>query len=95
VARTAQADARVLDATLRLFWGIIQMNPTSTLQAVREWPMDDQLELVFRLWDQIVENSFRPEPTEDLITELHRRLAAHEADPANVLSWQQVVEKVK
>ena len=28
------------------------MDPTMTVQAVREWPVEDRLELVFRLWDR-------------------------------------------
>jgi putative addiction module component (TIGR02574 family) len=33
--------------------------------------------------------------TEELIAELDRRLAAHEADPAKVRSWEQVLERVR
>lgn len=71
------------------------MDPTMTLQAVREWPVEDRLEFVFRLWDQLVEDGWQPEATEDLIAELDRRLAAHEADPTNVRTWEQVLERVR
>jgi putative addiction module component (TIGR02574 family) len=71
------------------------MDPTLTMRAVREWPVEDRLELVFRLWDQLVEDGWRPEPTEDLIAELDRRLAAHEADPTNVRTWEQVLQRVR
>jgi putative addiction module component (TIGR02574 family) len=70
------------------------MDPTITVQAVREWPVEDRLELVFRLWDQLVEDGWRPEPDEDLNAELDRRLAAHEADPTNVRTWEQVLQRV-
>ena len=60
------------------------MDPTMTVQAVRERPVEDQLELVYRLWDQLVEDGWRPAPDGDLNAELDRRLAAHEADPTNV-----------
>jgi hypothetical protein len=33
------------------------MDPTPTLQAVRGWPVEDRLELVFRLWDQLTTSS--------------------------------------
>jgi putative addiction module component (TIGR02574 family) len=71
------------------------MDPIMTAQAVREWPAEDRLELVFRLWDQLVEDGWRPEPDEDLSAELDRRLAAHEADPTNVRTWEQVLQRVR
>ena len=71
------------------------MDPTMTVQAVREWPVEDRLELVFRLWDQLVEDSWRPEPDENLNAELDRRLAANEADPTNVRTWEQVLQRVR
>lgn len=71
------------------------MNPITTLQAVREWSVEDRLDFVFRLWDQLVEDGWQPEPTDDLIEELDRRLAAHEANPTNVRTWEQVLERVR
>jgi putative addiction module component (TIGR02574 family) len=71
------------------------LDPPTTLQAVRCWPLEDQLELLFRLWDQLVEDGWQPEPTEELATELDRRLAAHEADPGNVHTWEQVLKRVR
>jgi len=71
------------------------MDPTSTLQAVREWPVPDRLELVFRLWDQLVEDGCQPAPSDDLIAELERRLKAHETNPTNVRSWEQVLERLR
>ena len=67
------------------------MAPTSTLQAVREWPVEARLDLVFRLWDQLLEDGFQPE----LMDEIDRRLAAHEANPGNVRTWEQVLERVR
>jgi putative addiction module component (TIGR02574 family) len=71
------------------------MDPAMTVQAVRGWPVEDRLELVFRLWDQLVEDGWGPEPDEDLNAELDRRLAAHEADPTNVRTWEQVLQRVR
>ncbi len=72
-----------------------KMDPTSTLQAVRQWSMDDRLELIFGLWDQLIEDGWRPEPDDALAEELDRRLAAHEQDPGNVRTWEQVLERVR
>lgn len=71
------------------------MDPTTTLQAVQAWPMEDQLEFVFRLWDQLLDSGWRPEVTDDLKAELNRRLPAYEADPTNVRTWEQVLERVR
>jgi putative addiction module component (TIGR02574 family) len=71
------------------------MDPTTTLQAVRQWPVQDRLDFLFGVWDQLVEDGWRPEPTDDLLAELDCRLAAHEANPGNVRTWAQVVEQVK
>ncbi len=71
------------------------MDPVATLQAVRAWPVEDRLDFVFGLWDQLVEDGWRPEPTDELLAELDRRLAAHEANPGNVRTWEQVLERVR
>jgi putative addiction module component (TIGR02574 family) len=73
----------------------VPMDPTTALQAVRAWSVEDRLDFVFRLWDQLVEDGWQPEPTDDLIAGLDRRLAAHEADPSNVRTWEQVLERVR
>jgi putative addiction module component (TIGR02574 family) len=67
------------------------MDPTTTLQALQAWPVEEQLEFLFRAWDQLIDNGWQPEVTEELRAELDRRLAAHEADPGNVLTWESVL----
>jgi len=62
---------------------------------VQTWPVEVQLEFVFRLWDHLVEGGWQPESTDDLKAELDRRLAAYQANPANVLTWEQVVARVR
>ena len=71
------------------------VDTTATLDAARALPVEEQLELVFRLWDQIVDAGWRPTPSPELLDELRRRLAAHDADPSRVLTWEQVVERVR
>ena len=71
------------------------MTPSQTLDAVRDWPVDDRLELVFRLWDQIIDSGGQPPTSPELLEELQRRVAAHRADPSRTLTWDQVVEHVK
>jgi putative addiction module component (TIGR02574 family) len=75
--------------------GATTMDPASTLEAVRDWPVDDRLDLVFRLWDQLGEDGWQPEPNEELIAELDARLQRHEADPTNVRTWEQIEERLR
>lgn len=71
------------------------MDATTTLETVGTWPVADQLDLVFRLWDQIVDAGWRPAPSPELLGELRQRVAAYEADPSRVLTWDQVQAHVK
>lgn len=71
------------------------MDPTAVLEAMRAWPPEQQLEFAFRVWDQLVEGGWQPELTDDLKAELDRRLAAYQADPSNVRTWEQVVERAR
>ena len=71
------------------------MDPTTTLQAMGIWPVEEQLEFLFRAWDQVVDSGWQPGLTEELRAELDRRLAAHQANPNNVLPWEQVVAHVR
>ena len=71
------------------------MDTTAALQTVGSWPVADQLELVFRLWDQINDAGRRPTPRPDLLAEIDRRLAAYEADPGRVLTWDELVTHVR
>lgn len=71
------------------------MDPTTALQEIQSWPVEEQLELVFRVWDQVVESGWQPELTDELKAELDRRLASYEANPENVLTWEQIVARVR
>ncbi len=71
------------------------MDKQAVWDAVQAWPVEEQLEFVHRLWDHIADSGWQPEMTEELKAELDRRLAAYEADPTNVFTWEQVVERIK
>ena len=71
------------------------VDTTATLEAVRALPVEEQLDLVFQLWDQIVDAGWRPTPSPELLDELRRRLAAHDADPSRALTWEQVIDHVR
>ena len=71
------------------------MDPIIAWDAVQSWPAEDRLAFAVRLWDDAVDHGMQPEPSEELAAELDARLAAHDADPTNVLTWEQVVERVR
>jgi putative addiction module component (TIGR02574 family) len=84
--------AREITSTMR---GMEPMDVTSTLQAVKALPQADQPDLVFQLWDQLVDGGWQPDLTDELEAELDRRIAAHEADPSRAVTWEQVLEHVR
>lgn len=71
------------------------MDLQTTLQTVQSWPLEDQLQLVFQLWDRIVAEGWKPRLSEEVRAELKRRMAAYQADPTQVLTWEQVQAHVK
>ena len=63
---------------------------TATLN-FRELPISERIQLVEDIWDSIADET----PNQlDLSsadrTELHRRLAAHQADPSSSIPWSEV-----
>lgn len=62
----------------------------------RSLGVSERIELVEEIWDSIAEQtptpSFQPSPEER--AELHRRLAAHRADPSSSIPWENVREKL-
>src|SRR6266478_4255707 len=51
------------------------MDTTATLQAVQSLPLEDRLELLFQLWDQLLDEGWQPTLSEELKAELDRRWA--------------------
>ena len=66
------------------------MVASATLSEIKNWPVEDRLELVFAVWDSIDESSRVPPVSEGLRAELDRRIAAYEANPSDVLTWEQI-----
>jgi putative addiction module component (TIGR02574 family) len=66
------------------------MDVPSVLREVDAWPVEDRVLLIQQLWDRLVDQGYEPEIWEDLRDELDRRLAADEAAPDEVVSWEEV-----
>jgi putative addiction module component (TIGR02574 family) len=63
---------------------------TTLLEQARKLSVDEQLALVEALWNGLAERDAVPLPTDAPKAELDRRLAAHEANPADVAPWSEV-----
>ncbi len=60
------------------------------LNQARQLSVEEQLEMVEALWDNIVERNAVPPVTDAQKVELDRRLAEHDANPDDVVSWSEV-----
>ncbi|WP_293369381.1 addiction module protein [Nevskia sp.] len=57
----------------------------------RSLPISERIELVEDIWDSIAEETGGSlELSPEQRAELHRRLAAHHADPSSSIPWDQV-----
>jgi putative addiction module component (TIGR02574 family) len=71
------------------------MDFTPTLDSVRGWPVDVQLDFVFQVWDQLIDEGWRPVPDAELSDELDRRLDSYQANPSKTLSWEEVKNSLR
>jgi putative addiction module component (TIGR02574 family) len=71
------------------------MDLNTVLMAVDSWPVDDRLRLMEEIWDRLVDADYQPEFTDELRSKLDRRLAALDADPTNVTTWEAIKEHVR
>jgi putative addiction module component (TIGR02574 family) len=66
------------------------MDLNTVLMAVDSWPADDRLRLMEEIWDRLVDAGYEPEFTDELQSKLDRRLAALDANPQNVTTWEAI-----
>jgi len=66
------------------------MAPTMKELGIDKMSIEDRLALVQEIWDSIAESPEQIPVTEAQRRELERRLAAHAADPHNVIPWEEV-----
>ena len=65
-----------------------------TIDELRCLSIDDRLKVVEAVWDSLPEEAAGPVSVEQR-AELNRRLDAHEANPEQVLTWDQVLERLR
>lgn len=71
------------------------MDKVAVLQEVSCWSSEDQLDLLETLWDRITDSGWQPDLTDAQKAEFDRRLAAHEANPNDVVTWDEIEEYVR
>ena len=66
------------------------MNFSAVLTEIASLSINERIRLVEAIWDTISLESDQFEVTEAQKQELARRLAAHNANPSDVISWEEV-----
>jgi putative addiction module component (TIGR02574 family) len=66
------------------------MSPTMIELGIDHMTVEDRLRLVQEIWDSIAATPEQLPVTEAQQMELERRLAAHAANPHDVVPWEQV-----
>ena len=67
----------------------------ATLNEITAWPAADQVELLHRAWDRLIESGREPELTSAQKAEFDNRLDALDADPSSVVSLEKLIEHVR
>ncbi len=66
------------------------MDLSATLSQITALSVDDRIHLVQAIWDSIADEQGQPSLTEVQRNELERRLADHQANPTDVVPWEEV-----
>jgi putative addiction module component (TIGR02574 family) len=66
------------------------MDLNTVLTEVDSWPIEDRIRLVQEVWDRLVDQGHESELTDEMKTELDRRLVAHRANPEAAIPWERV-----
>ena len=80
--------------TLALFYTVSMPTPTATIEYMK-LSVSERIQLVEDMWDSIAaEAPDTVELSQAQKAELHRRVAAHRADPSSAIPWEQVRSKL-
>ncbi|HJP93746.1 MAG TPA: addiction module protein [Pyrinomonadaceae bacterium] len=62
----------------------------SVIEAAKNLPLLERLELLDALWESIIEDGYDPPLTKAQEEELDRRLKAHKQNPDDVVDWETI-----
>lgn len=71
------------------------MDITTTLKQINELSIHERIQIVQAIWDSIAEEQASPDLTLEQEEELDRRSAAYDADPNDVMTWEEVKASIK
>ncbi len=71
------------------------MDLSTVMTAVGSWPVNDRLRLMEAIWDQLADEGYEPELSDELQVNLDRRLAALDANPRNVMTREAITERLR
>lgn len=71
------------------------MDLQAILAEVDSWPIEDRIRLVQEVWDRLAAQGVEPGSSEELKALLDRRLAALDAEPNDVLTWDEIASYVR
>lgn len=66
------------------------MDLQTVLTEIDSWSIEDRIRLVQEVWDRLVDQGHEPELSDEMKSEIDRRLAAHAANPEAAVPWEQV-----
>jgi putative addiction module component (TIGR02574 family) len=70
------------------------MDYQSVLNEVESWSVDDRVRLVQDVWDQLADQGYEPELTEEMKAELDRRIEELDRNPDAGVPWEEVKARV-
>jgi putative addiction module component (TIGR02574 family) len=71
------------------------MNLETVLTEVQAWPPEDRLRLIEEVWEGLSDELHDFELTDDLKALLDHRLAALDANPDDVVTWDEIKAHVR
>jgi putative addiction module component (TIGR02574 family) len=71
------------------------MDVTAALNQINELSLVDRIQLVQAIWDGIAAEQGCPELTPEQEQELDRRSAAYDANPEDVMSWEEIKASIQ
>ena len=78
-----------------LFAQAVIMDITATLNEIATLSIEERINLVQHIWDSIAAEQTFAELTDQQKQELDRRIADHENDPENVMTWEEIKASIK
>jgi putative addiction module component (TIGR02574 family) len=71
------------------------MDITVALNQINTLSIDDRIHLVQAIWDSIAAEQAYPDLTQAQQQELDRRSAAYDANPNDVITWEEIKASIK